>query len=573
MLNHDNRAAALTSLESVFTILNTVSDALCIYDCDGTIVLVNDEFARITGLERQRLEGQDARMLFLKIDGTPVMPNEELFLLGTSSQKRYIRLPEKGERLEVQAKAVQLTENGFVLVCLQSTQANDTLKPLFPLSPKALDETSFQRPNFDSFSSESLTQLLSLTKGKKHESADRVQIASEDLWIKLHSHQRPSTRDEYKAAVAELAHVMHCDIWEANLKQNVLESIVTDAKGTKILFPFTFDELKQDASHGAVRVILPSKNRELASWMKNLKIEQTGFLVLMSPNERQAPYDFLVLRDANKFGPLDEMEITFFKRFVQNIYRDERYANQQAQDTYISQTLQLGMGNRLHKVEGLRTAGLYNSATATAHIGGDFYTVIRLAPHKACIILGDVTGKGVAAASVSSAIKTTLVAYAWEGQTPSYIARAGNDFFMGFSRLETFATAFIGILDTQDGLLSYCSAGHLPAIIVRNDTGKVEMLDEQSGVLGAFQEMVYNDGLTTLLPGDKMLLYTDGVTEARNAQGAFFGEQKLTKTFKNMKNVTFSELPDAILQNVLNFSEGKLDDDIALLAIEIDAEE
>lgn len=569
MINHNDRYAALTSLESVLAILNAVNDAICIYDASGKIVLVNDGFAKLTGFSRQELEGLDVRSLFLKEDGTPILPHEQPFLLQESQQKRRCRISKKGESIVLSARATQLIEEGLVLVCITSLEQNAKDIDAYPLSPSALAQDVREASVLDLFSTENLSRLLSLATGNEHKRAERVQVAAEELWIKLHSLQLTPTREEYQEAISELAAVMHCEIWDVELAKNALQSTATDVAGKACPFPFTFDELKKEASHGAVKLILPEENLELSAWLESLDPKQTGFLVLMSPNSQQAPYDFLVLRDFEKYGPLDTLEITFFKRFVQNIYHDERYANQQAQDTYISQTLQLGMGNRLHEVEGLETAALYNSATALAQIGGDFYTVMQVAPHTACIILGDVTGKGVAAASVSSALKTALVAYAWEGQTPSYIARAVNDFFLGFSRLETFATVFIGILDTEDGTLSYCSAGHLPALIARKETKEIEQLTTQSGVVGAFSEMIYVDGHATLAPHDTLLLYTDGVTEARNAQGEFYGEDRLRRTLASVQKLGAKRIPDAILQSILQYTDAKLDDDIALLAAEI----
>lgn len=145
----------------------------------------------------------------------------------------------------------------------------------------------------------------------------------------------------------------------------------------------------------------------------------------------------------------------------------------------------------MQQVEGISAEGIYSSATADAFVGGDFYSMIKLPGRRACIIMGDVSGKGIEAASISSAVKTALSAYAWEGRTPARMVATLNEFLLGFSRVETFATLFVGIVDLTTSSLMYCSAGHPPAILVSAQSGDAELLDVQSGVVGAFHDMEY----------------------------------------------------------------------------------
>ena len=178
------------------------------------------------------------------------------------------------------------------------------------------------------------------------------------------------------------------------------------------------------------------------------------------------------------------------------------------------------MRSELQKVEGISAQGIYSSATEAAFVGGDFYDLIRLPDRRACVIMGDVSGKGVEAASVSAAVRTALGAYSWEGLAPARMVELLNDFLLGFARVETFATLFVGIVDLAAGELTYCSAGHPPAVILRAATGELMWLGVQSGVVGAFHDMRYRDGSVDLSAGDILLLYTDGTTEARARDGA-----------------------------------------------------
>jgi serine phosphatase RsbU (regulator of sigma subunit) len=230
---------------------------------------------------------------------------------------------------------------------------------------------------------------------------------------------------------------------------------------------------------------------------------------------------FLALRHSDA-EPFDDLELEYLRQVADTVSALSTGEKGRQRDHRISQALQQGMRSELQKVEGISAQGIYSSATEAAFVGGDFYDLIRLPERRACVIMGDVSGKGVEAASVSAAVRTALAAYSWEGLSPARMVELLNDFLLGFARVETFATLFVGIVDLAAGELTYCSAGHPPAVILRAATGELEWLGEQSGVVGAFHDMAYHDGHVTLYEGDLLVLYTDGTTEARAADGRFF---------------------------------------------------
>ena len=280
----------------------------------------------------------------------------------------------------------------------------------------------------------------------------------------------------------------------------------------------------------------------------------------------------LELREAES-EPADDIELAFVRR-VGEIVRDAVFGQRsRRQDKRIAQALQLGMRNELQEVPGIDADAIYSSATAEAFVGGDFYDLIRLPGRRACVIMGDVSGKGVEAASVSAAVKTALGAYAWQGISPARMVRTLNRFLLGFSRLETFATMFVGVVDLDTLTLTYCSAGHPPALLVRSGGRVLELLDVQSGVVGAFEEMRYRDGRVALAAGDTLLLYTDGTTEARDPAGAFFGERGLREA---VLAECAAGVPDDLLDRLLGrldaFTARNLEDDVAMVRLTFAAE-
>ena len=277
----------------------------------------------------------------------------------------------------------------------------------------------------------------------------------------------------------------------------------------------------------------------------------------------------LLLRPADE-DAFDDLELAFLRRFVDDVRDLSRDNELRHRDRYISQALQTGMRNELQQVKGITAQGIYTSATEAAFVGGDFYDLIRLPKRRACIIMGDVSGKGVEAASVSAAVKTALGAYSWEGLRPARMVHLLNEFLLGFSRLETFATLFVGIVELDVGRLTYCSAGHPPAVLVRAATGDLMTLDVQSGVVGAFSEMSYRDGSVEIEQDDMLLLYTDGTTEARALDGSFFGEQGLRDAVMAELPAGFDGLLDRLLDRLDVFTGRRLDDDVAMIALRFD---
>lgn len=332
--------------------------------------------------------------------------------------------------------------------------------------------------------------------------------------------------------------------------------------------PFALDDLVAGNQESGVAVVAMARGTELGDWFAKTGCKDTGALFDLGElgGVRRS---CLVLR-APDVEPLNEAELDFLRRVGADVRQTAMAGERRSKDTRISQALQSGMKNELQDVDGITGQSLYSSATAAASVGGDFYDLIRLPNRRACVILGDVSGKGVEAASVSAAVKTALGAYAWEGQNPARMVRLLNDFLLGFSRLETFATMFVGIVDQRHATLTYCSAGHPPAILLRAATHEMETLDEQSSVVGAFKGMMYHDGHAKLSEGDGLLLYTDGITEARDPSGAFFGEQGLRDAVMAETQDGLDGLLDRLLARLDAFTDRHLDDDVAMVALRFD---
>ena len=349
--------------------------------------------------------------------------------------------------------------------------------------------------------------------------------------------------------------------------QDNMQGMASQQDGGKhVALPSTVEGLKTGEGEASVKEVELDSELSRALAVQGLPCKGAVLFLGKFAGEQ---HTWLFLREENA-EPLSDIELDFLDRVMLLVHSLAVGAEESQQNKHISQALQSGMKNDLQHVEGISAEGIYSSATADAFVGGDFYSMIKLPGRRACIIMGDVSGKGIEAASISSAVKTALSAYAWEGRTPARMVATLNEFLLGFSRVETFATLFVGIVDLATSSLMYCSAGHPPAILVSAQSGEAELLDVQSGVVGAFHDMEYKNGTVRLNEGDILLLYTDGTTEARSPEGAFFGETGLRDMIMDEVPRGFDGLLDRFLSTLDRYTGQRLDDDVAMVALRFD---
>jgi len=209
---------------------------------------------------------------------------------------------------------------------------------------------------------------------------------------------------------------------------------------------------------------------------------------------------------------------------------------------------------------------LYRSASEAALVGGDFFDLFTLQGNRIAVVIGDVSGKGLEAAALTSSIKHVIKSYAYEGHFPEAIISKTNFVFMKETDPSTFITVFIGILDTQSGVLTYCCAGHPPPIIKRQN-GDIDLLDTSGLPVGVLEYIECRDKQQVIKEGDLITLYTDGVTEARCGND-MFGENRLIEFLRNTTELPTSEVPKIILDK-LTRHEYALSDDMAILSLSL----
>jgi len=275
----------------------------------------------------------------------------------------------------------------------------------------------------------------------------------------------------------------------------------------------------------------------------------------------------LIVQDRKSLSPTEE-ELAALRLFAGQAASALKNAERYEAERSIADTLQNSLLTLPRDIAGIDFGYIYRSATEKAKVGGDFYDVFEVEHGKVGIIIGDVSGKGIEAAALTTVVRNTIKAHAYESGTPATIMSKTNDTVIKTSSAHNFVTVFFGILDTETGRLSYCSAGHPPAIIKRA-AGGVDLLSKHSPMIGAFAGMHYRSGKESLKKGDILIAYTDGLIEAR-ANGDFFGEARLVDLTKSLRAVPAKEIPQAIFEQIMIFTGNRLSDDLALIAVSLE---
>jgi GAF domain-containing protein len=200
-------------------------------------------------------------------------------------------------------------------------------------------------------------------------------------------------------------------------------------------------------------------------------------------------------------------------------------------------------------------------------VGGDYYDVFHLRDGKPAILMADVAGKSVQAAVHTAKGKYFIRALGYDTPSPAEVLRRANALIYADTAVETFISAFYGVLEPDLHLLRYCNAGHPPPLVLHSD-GTMDELGQPDILLGVLPDPEFTDQTVVLQPGDTLVLTTDGVTEAR-ADSVLYGQEGLRRCIAAHPCLTPQALANAIVDDVLLYSDSNVRDDVAVLVIRV----
>ena len=212
---------------------------------------------------------------------------------------------------------------------------------------------------------------------------------------------------------------------------------------------------------------------------------------------------------------------------------------------------------------GLEIAVTWQPATT---VGGDYIAAFNLDDEHVALCVADVVGKGLPAALLMSNFQASLKSLAAQHLSPAVVCERLNKVLFANIPLNKFVTAFYGVVNTRTRTLMFTNAGHNPPLLIQSN-GQCVSLDAGGGVLGGFPDSRYTQGQIELRRGDRLLLFTDGLTEAVDASGEQCGDQRFIQIVRDHQHQTSHELKEIIYNAAAEFCGNTFRDDAALMVV------
>lgn len=212
-----------------------------------------------------------------------------------------------------------------------------------------------------------------------------------------------------------------------------------------------------------------------------------------------------------------------------------------------------------------RTLDYAGACIPARHVGGDYYDFLDLGQQRFGLVIGDIAGKGMAAALLMANLQANLRSQcATASAQPTQFLQSVNQLFFENTADGDYATFFFSEYDDVSRRLRYANCGHLSALLLRHD-GALERLNSTATVLGLFDKWECALEERQLFPGDTLVLYTDGATESFNDSGEEFGEHRLIESLRSHRGLAPPALIDSVVADVRNFNPREQQDDITFI--------
>jgi sigma-B regulation protein RsbU (phosphoserine phosphatase) len=241
---------------------------------------------------------------------------------------------------------------------------------------------------------------------------------------------------------------------------------------------------------------------------------------------------------------------------------------QQDEQREMLEAQEVQRGLMLRKTPQIRGCEISAAWRPARFVGGDYLDVMKFGENRAGFCIADVAGKGLPAALLMSNLQAAIKALASDTVAPRDLCGKLNRIICENVSAGRFITFFYALLDTDGKRMIYSNAGHNPPILLRRD-GVLVRLDQGGVVLGEFGDSAYAQGEVGLHSGDRLLFFTDGITEAENSQGEEFGEERLIDILVNNRHLNAVELQKRLIAGVSEYCDHKFRDDATLIVLSV----
>jgi FixJ family two-component response regulator len=278
---------------------------------------------------------------------------------------------------------------------------------------------------------------------------------------------------------------------------------------------------------------------------------------------------FIGVGDKLSADSFDEEEIRFLNLVIDRIGIGIENLRARGQEREYEEAHEIQKGllpKQIPQVRGHEISGGWQPASA---VGGDYFDALKFSESTVALCIADVSGKGMPAALLISNLQAAVKAFASESMPPKELCTKVNRVICSNIAANKFITFFYCLHDAEKKRLVYANAGHDAPILMRQN-GSYVRLREGGAVLGVFADWGYEQNEIEFVSGDRVLLFTDGVTEVRNSDGEEFGERRLIDLLKGIRHLGARELQAQVMRTVAEFSGGEFQDDATMIAMSAD---
>jgi len=290
---------------------------------------------------------------------------------------------------------------------------------------------------------------------------------------------------------------------------------------------------------------------------------ETRGLLLLGEKLSKEPFSAADLEFLSSLGNLAIISLENARLFMEAIEKQKL-----EDELLIAREIQKGLlPNVLPDIPGLQISA---ANISSKQVGGDYYDVLRLADGHHLIAIGDVSGKGTPAALLMANLQATIRALVPLNLPLSELTGRVNDLMCENTGGNKFVTFFWGTIDHEAGTLTYVNAGHNYPYVVHRD-GSCDRLDKGGMILGIIKtSSPYDEGVVPLLPDDALVLFTDGVSEAMNRTQEEYGEERLERLLRGVRDRSSEAILEAVHEDVLAHTQGApQSDDITLMVVKV----
>ena len=270
---------------------------------------------------------------------------------------------------------------------------------------------------------------------------------------------------------------------------------------------------------------------------------------------------------ANAFSDLTHKTAEYVEQVRKVSAEKERISSELRMATRIQESM---LPNTFPAFPECPAVDIYASMDPAKEVGGDFYDFFFIDSGHLAMVIADVSGKGVPAALFMMISRTIIKNCAMLGKSAAEILEESNRAMCSENKMEMFVTVWIGILEIATGRIATANAGHEDPVVCRSKEGRWERVKEKHGfVLGGLENIRYREREILMTPGDKLFVYTDGVPEACNKEGEFFGMARLMKALKPTVRGTPRDVLSSVRKAVNEFAdEAEQFDDLTMMCLE-----